>query len=78
MATTLRNFVEDFEKIIAKGHTAMALKLAKGQCGSLEEYKREVGRMEGLVLAVQTAKDMLRQSESPLDDNDLPEMEVAL
>ena len=74
MATTLKQFVDDFEVIIKKGQLNMALKLAKGQCATMEQYKREVGRIEGMVLAVQTARDMLKAGEFSLTDNELPEM----
>ena len=73
--TTLRKFVTDLDNVIQQTQVSMALKLAKGQCASMEDYKREVGRMEGLSLAITTARDMLGKVEAADDfDNKLPEM----
>jgi hypothetical protein len=52
----------------------MSDKLIKGQCGSLEAYHREVGRCEGLGMAVGTAREMLGQMELAAEENELPEM----
>jgi signal recognition particle GTPase len=73
MATTLRSFVNDLDKIVQQQHMNMALKLAKGQCGTLENYHRQVGQMEGLGITVNLARDMLGQMEN-IDDGGLPEM----
>jgi len=74
MAFTLRGFVNDLDKIVQQTQGNMALKLAKGQCPNMETYHREVGRIEGMGLAVQTARDMLTQMETAEQKGDLPEM----
>jgi len=71
---TLRAFVNNFSSIVDQSKVSMALKLARGSIGSLEEYKREVGRIEGMDSAVSLMRDMLGRLEAGEDDDLLPEM----
>ncbi len=75
MATTLRSFLNDFDRVVQQTQVNIALKLAKGSCPNMEEYHRAVGRSEGMELAVKTAREMLGQMEAALeDDGNLREM----
>ena len=77
MATQLRAFLNDLDQVIKLTQRNMSDKLIKGQCGSLEAYHREVGRCEGLGMAVGTAREMLGQMELAADEGELPEMPQA-
>ena len=75
MATTLRSFLNDFDRVVQQTQVNIALKLAKGSCPNMEEYHRAVGRSEGMDLAVKTAREMLGQMEAAMeDDGNLREM----
>jgi hypothetical protein len=76
MATlTLRGFVNDMDKIVQQAQGNMALKLSKGQCPNMESYHREVGRIEGMGIAVTTAREMLSQMEAAEQKGDLQTMD---
>lgn len=71
----LRQFVRTAGELVNQQKGNMALKLAKGSCPNMEAYNREVGRMEGLDIAVGMLKDMLQQLQDQEDMGDqLPEM----
>ncbi len=69
MATTLRGFLNDFDRVVQQAQVNIALKLAKGSCPNMEEYHRAVGRSEGMELAVKTAREMLGQMEAAIEDD---------
>lgn len=71
---TLRGFVKAAEQAVNQTKGNMAMKLARGSCGSMEQYNRECGRMEGMDQAVGLLKDMLGQIEDAERNADLPEM----
>lgn len=75
---THRQFVDGFDKIVQNQTVSMALKLAKGQCGNMESYHRQVGQIEGLNNAASLLRDMLGQVESAEDGDGLPEMTAPL
>lgn len=75
---THRQFVDAFDKVVQNQTVSMALKLAKGQCGNMESYHRQVGQIEGLNNAASLLRDMLGQVESAEDENGLPEMTPAV
>jgi hypothetical protein len=72
----IRQFVKHAGELVAQQKGNMALKLAKGSCASMEAYNREVGRMEGLDIAVGMLKDMVQQLEDQEEEKSkgLPEM----
>jgi hypothetical protein len=74
---TLRSFINEFEKVVGQNKVQQALKLSKGQCADMEEYNRQVGRLEGMDQAVATLRDMLGQIEAAQAHEDLPEMPQA-
>jgi hypothetical protein len=71
---TLRSFINEFEKVVGQNKVQQALKLSKGSCADMEEYNRQVGRLEGMDQAVATLRDMLGQVEAAQANEDLPEM----
>ena len=73
-ALTLRGFVKNAEAVVAQQKGNMALKMQKGSLGSMEAYHRDVGRAEGMDMAIGLMKDMLQQLEDAQRDEDLPEM----
>ena len=77
MQVTIKKFLKDFESIIGQQQMNMGTQLAKGQCKDMEEYKRIVGRVEGMSLAVQTTKDMITQLQEAEENEALPEMPQA-
>jgi hypothetical protein len=78
MATTLRQFLNDLDRVVQQTQVNMAMKLAKGACPNMEEYNRAVGRSEGMEMAVKTARDMLGQMEAAAEEEGgLPEMPQA-
>jgi len=71
----LRQFVKAAADVAGQQKGNMALKLAKGSCPNMETYNREVGRMEGLDIAIGLLKDMINQLEDQQSQGDqLPEM----
>jgi hypothetical protein len=75
MATvTIRQFVNDLDRVIQQTSVSLAMKLGKGQCGDMKQYNRAVGRMEGMEATVKSARDMLAQMEEADQQSDLPEM----
>lgn len=74
---TLRQFVNDLDKVAQQQSANMAMKLAKGQCPNMEAYHRQVGQIEGMSLTVSLARDMLGQMENALDGDSLPEMPLS-
>lgn len=71
---TIRQFLNDFDRVIQQTQGNMAIKLAKGQIADMAEYNRAVGRSEGLGQAVLAAREMLSQMEAAEQQGDLPEM----
>lgn len=71
---TIRRFVANVQSVTEQAQNNMAAKLAKGQCRNMEEYNRQVGRIEGLDVGLQLIKDMLGQIEDDERAKDLPEM----
>ena len=69
MSIEVKRFVNAFENSIQQFCLQRSLKLGKGQCKDMEEYKLHVGEIRGLEAAVGLAKDMLRKME--IDDDDL-------
>jgi len=74
MATTLRQFVNDLDRVVQQTQVNMSLKLGKGQCGDMKQYNRQVGRIEGMEQAVKSAREMLAQMEEVDQKGDLPEL----
>lgn len=76
MQLTLRRFVKDFRTALSNAAMNKSIQLGKGQCGSLEEYKKTVGYIAGLEAGGEIAEQMLRSIEdaSSVADNELPEM----
>lgn len=71
----LRQFIKAAADVVGQQKGQMALKLAKGACPSMEQYNREVGRMEGMDITVGLLRDMLTQIEDQQSQGDqLPEM----
>lgn len=74
--STVARFVNDLDRLVQQAVLKEGLKLAKGQCQNMEEYKRHVGRCEGMAEAVNMGREMLRQMElADDDDGGLPEMD---
>lgn len=72
---TLRQFVKAAGEVINAQKVQMADKIARGACPDMSAYNREVGRREGLDLAMGLLKDMLGQVEDQQTAGDqLPEM----
>ncbi len=72
---TLRQFIKQAGDLVGQQKTQMALKLAKGQCPNMETYNREVGRMEGMDIAVNILREMRNQLEEAEEaQGQLPEM----
>lgn len=71
---TVSRFVKDFDSVIRQTVAQRGLKLAKGHAKDYPEYQREVGRCEGLAMAVDLAREMLRRAEQSDDEPELPEM----
>jgi hypothetical protein len=71
---SIRQFVKQAAEIAGQQKLQMSMKLARGSITGMDQYNREVGRMEGLDLAVGLLKDMLGQVEDAQRDDDLPEM----
>ena len=74
MQMTIRKFMNNFKQVVDQQKVNMALKLANGSTVNMEQYNRQVGRMEGLDQAVALFKDMVGQMEDAQRDDDLPEM----
>ena len=74
MQMTIRQFIKNYADVINQHKLELAVKLAKGQIGSMEQYNRAVGRSEGLDQSVQVMRDMMSQLEEADQDSDLPEM----
>lgn len=74
MQVTLRQFVKNFKQIIANEGVNRSIQLGKGQAKDMEEYKRGVGRIEGMEIAASLADNMLRQLEEDEEGQDLPPM----
>lgn len=72
---TINRFVNDLDRVVQQAIQQRALKLVKGQCKDFNEYHREVGRSEGMQIAVDVARDMLRNMELAEDNEQLPEMQ---
>ena len=60
---TVAKFVNDLDRVVQKAIAEKGVKLAKGQCATIEDYKRVVGQCEGMVVAVDLARQMLRNIE---------------
>lgn len=71
---TLRQFVKNAEAVVGQQKMNMAVKLQKGQVPNMETYHREVGRSEGMDLAMSVLRDMVQQMEDAERDESLPEM----
>jgi hypothetical protein len=72
---SIRQFVKQANEIVGQQKIQMSLKVSRGSITGMDQYNREVGRMEGLDLAMGLLKDMLGQIEdASRDDGDLPEM----
>lgn len=71
---TIRSFVKQAEQAVQQTKGNMALKLARGSVGTMENYNREVGRIEGMDQCIGLLKDMMEQLEEAQRQQDLPEM----
>lgn len=76
MQLTLRTFVKDLQTALNNASIEKSIQLGKGQCATIEDYKKTVGFIAGLGAAAQVAEEMLRKVEDIQrdGDNDLPEM----
>ena len=76
MKTTLRRYVKDLRTALNNAAVNKSLQLGKGQCATIEDYKKTVGYISGLEAAGEVAEQMLRGIEdaSRDADSDLPEM----
>lgn len=71
---TLRGFVKAAEQAVQQSKVNMAMKLARGGIGTMEQYNRQVGQMEGMEQAMALLRDMLGQIEDAERNSDLQEM----
>jgi hypothetical protein len=74
MQVTIRQFVRDLQDGLKQAIVGESLKLGKGQCATLEEYKKHTGIIVGYERAAQLSEQMLRQTEESDSDDDLPIM----
>jgi hypothetical protein len=74
MQVTIRQFVRDLQDGLKQAIVGESLKLGKGQCATLEEYKKYTGIIVGYERAAQLSEQMLRQTEESDSDDDLPIM----
>jgi len=76
MQLTLRTFVKDLQAALSNASVNKSLQLGKGQCATIEDYKKSVGFISGLDAASQLADQMLRGIEDTArdGDNELPTM----
>lgn len=75
MATTLRSFLNDLDKVVGQTKMNQALKIANGAIPNMEQYHRSCGRLEGMDQVVAIAREMLGQMESAAEEAEgLPEM----
>ena len=75
MQVTIRQFVRDLQEGLKQAMLNESLKLGKGQCASLEEYKKATGIITGYERAAQLSEQMLRALEESDNDESLPTME---
>lgn len=71
---TTRQFVFNVDKVVSEAQTSLSLKLAKGSIRNMEEYHRQVGRIEGLGEGLKLIKDMLGKLEDDERESSLGEM----
>lgn len=71
---TLRQFVKNADAVIQQHKMQAAMKLQKGQHQTMEAYNREVGRAEGMEIAIGLLRDMVQKIEDAATNDDLPEM----
>ena len=73
---TIRQFVKQLQEALNQQAVNKSLQLGKGQCTSMEDYKKVVGYVSGLEAAGSLAESMIRQMEDAArgEDDKLPEM----
>jgi len=76
MHVTIRQFVRDFQEGMKQASLSESIRLGKGQCATIEEYKKHTGIIVGYERAATLSEQMLRALEEPDQDNDLPTMET--
>ena len=59
--TTLRRFVQDLRTTLNNAAGEKSLQLGKGQCATIEDYKKTVGFIAGLTAAGDLAVQRLRK-----------------
>lgn len=74
MSTLLRRFVNDLGRVVEQAKYEQAMSIARGAIPNMEQYHRQVGRLEGMDNTVKVARDMLGQMEAAADQEHLPEM----
>jgi hypothetical protein len=75
MQVTIKQFVRDLQEGLKQAILGESIKLGKGQCATIEEYKKHTGVIAGYERAAQLSEQMLRSMEEADDDDDLPVME---
>ena len=75
MQVTIRQFVKNFRQVVSNEAAGKSLQLGKGQCATIEEYKRITGLIAGLEAAGELADRMMRQMEEADADEGLPTMD---
>lgn len=76
MATQLRQFVNDLERVVAQVKAERAFTISKGSLPDMEAYHRHCGHIRGMDYAVGLAKEMLnKMDDDEGDDEQLPEMD---
>jgi hypothetical protein len=75
MATQLRKFVNDLERVVAQVKIERAITISKGSIPNMEAYHQHCGHIKGMDYAVGMAKEMLNKlDDDEGDNNPLPEM----
>lgn len=74
----IRQFVSELKKALQQQQVNKSLQLGKGQCATIEDYKKIVGYIAGLDGACVIADKMLSQLDDAQReaDNKLPEMQT--
>jgi hypothetical protein len=78
MQVTIRQFVKDLQEGLKQAILGESIKLGKGQCATLDEYKKYTGIIIGYERAAHLSQQMLMQMEESdhADDSELPEMDT--
>jgi len=57
----VRQFVSDLRTIVGREQLHMAVELAKGTCGTVEDYKKRCGFISGMERALQLAEELTKK-----------------